>query len=361
MEKIMVNNKFTEEEIDEILYKKHKFTEQSLNLILNKYNISKEELVSIIKGYELTQSELDNTVEKIYNTLIKGVYPKKQPIAVIVGGQSGGGKTAIIGYVSKCFKDNCVIIDNDFYREFHPNIDDINKKYQDLMTECTDQLSFYATPIIIDKLMNDGFNLIIHQTLKGTRIADDAMKKLKDKGYIVGVMALAVSELESNMSMTERCLEQLKVDYTCRWVAQDNHDIAFNGLPSTVEYIENCPNWHFINIVERGIDDPTNPRVIYVSFNKSNTPNDMQNIAQYFDIRKIDSKYKTAKEAVLGGRKRSAAEFHANFEKRYNDAFSDIRNIYGNVDCVAYDRLNYVKQLAEKDISFNKNNKLNKD
>lgn len=348
-----MDNKLQKEEIDEILYKKHKFTEQSLNLILNKYNISKEELVKIIKGYELTQFELDNTVDKIYRTLTKGVFPKKNPIAVIVGGQSGGGKTAIIGYVSKCFKDDSIIIDNDIYREFHPKIDDINKKYQDLMTECTDQLSFYATPILIDKLMNAKFNLIIHQTLKGTRIADDAMKKLKDKGYIVGVMALAVSDLESNMSMIERCLEQLKIDGTCRWVAQDNHDIAFKGLPLTVEYIENCPNWHFINIVERGLEDPTDPRVIYSSYNKSNTPSDMQDIAQYFDISKINNNYKNAKAAVAGGRERSLLEFYASFERRYNNALNDIKIMFGSANCVALDRIKYIKQLAENQKSIN--------
>lgn len=315
--------------------------------------MTNEEIEQIVKQYELSQQELDDTVELIFQFLKKNASRKENPIAIVVGGQSGAGKTGLIGYANSKINEDAVIIDNDTYREFHPKVREINTKYPDLFTECTDQLSFYATPIIIEKMIKERYNLVIHQTLKSNRIADDAMKKLCDAGYIVGVMCLAVDELESNLSMIERCLAQQQIDGTCRWVPQQNHDFAYNGIPSTLDYIEKeSGNYHFIQVLMRGKEKPTLPRLIYSSLNKNNTAEQNAVIDSYGlseDV-KLES---TARKSLEYGRKLSHEEVLVHFYEKLELARKIDKNVCGESLSEAKRRLKILDETVANESSKN--------
>ena len=315
-------------------------------MVNDKY--SSEEIQEIAKKYELSQEELDKTIDLICDCLTLGVQSHEHPIAVVVGGQSGGGKTGIIGYAQKCLKDDNIIIDNDTYREFHPKIKEINSKYAELMTDCTDQLSFYATPIIIDRMIKGKYNLVIHQTLKSKRIADDAMQKLRDNGYTVGVMALAVASVESYLSMMERCLVQLKIDRTCRWVDPINQDKAFNSIPDTLSYIENdIKNYNFIQVVMRGKTNPTSPRIIYCKLNEKNTAQENELIEKYFKTN-IENTYKDSVDAIKNGRILSEDETLKKIDDRLIDAAFDDFLICGHEPSEAKDRIKILRQTVKE-------------
>ena len=67
------------------------YNENEIDKILQEYKLSDEE-----------HKELYNTIKRIW-TLDK--FPVKNPIAVIIGGQTGAGKSGIISYSQKMFDD----------------------------------------------------------------------------------------------------------------------------------------------------------------------------------------------------------------------------------------------------------------
>ena len=83
---------------------------------------------------------------EIYKKIEKEVFciskPEKQPIAIIVGGQSGSGKGSVISYsknqVEKTGKD-IVIITTDEYKPYHPQAIEIAKKYPTQYVEIIEQ------------------------------------------------------------------------------------------------------------------------------------------------------------------------------------------------------------------------------
>ena len=61
--------------------------------------MTKEE---ILKKYKLTDEEHEQYYQTIKRIYTGGKIPVNNPIAVIIGGQTGAGKSGIIGYSTKC-------------------------------------------------------------------------------------------------------------------------------------------------------------------------------------------------------------------------------------------------------------------
>ena len=263
-----------------------------------------EEIKEIVHDYELSDEELEAAFTRIAQSESLGMIPSQQKIAVVVGGQPGAGKTNSITNTKRALNHNCVIIDNDAFRNYHPLVSEIKRYYPSLFTDCTDQLSFKATPRMIDMMSDAGFNLIIHQTLKSNLIADDAITKLRDKGYIVIVRALAVSDLESKMSMIERSQALIEELGYCRWVPKNNHDVAYAGLPKTVDYMQQSGKYDMIEILKRG-GIPAEPEVLFRAVNPNIEDWRKQALAESNFATSAFSAHgeKTAREAVENGRK----------------------------------------------------------
>lgn len=279
---------------------------------------SEEEIVRIMKEYSLNEEEINFAIDRIEQSLIVGKESQEHPIAIVVAGQPGAGKTGVISTFTQRLNGTQVIIDNDEMREEHPRVDEIKALYPELYTACTDQLSFTATPEIIKRMIDKKYNIILHQTLKGDYIArseDGAISRFLDAGYTVVVVALAVSELESDISMLERCQGVANISGIKRLVPQENHDRAYNGLPGTIDYIEKNGKYDSIIIVKRVPYLPSNPDVIYKTVNKGLSIEKIRNleklgISENYNLEKgiRFGAYDSARETVETTRKIDSIE-----------------------------------------------------
>ena len=272
---------------------------------------------SFIQKQQLGESELLASIDGIIEKLKLGVVPSDRPIAVIVGGQCGAGKSGVIGNTLEKLNSNCVTIDNDNYRYAHPNLDEINSTHPEIFTECTDQLSFSATPKVIASMIDGRYNMIIHQTLKNDTIVRCAMTDLLKAGYTVVVRALAVDKITSIKDELGRGQKELALGKIPRWVPPENHDTAYNGLPGTVELIENQGKYHMLEVVTRSEDknDLNNIGVIYRVINSGTSLARIIDLEGYgFSTEKIKN-HSSAKAAVENGRAQDASKTMATIDE----------------------------------------------
>lgn len=232
--------------------------------------MSKESLDNLKKQYAVDQKGMDTALQQYVTFETVDKVPAKNPIAIIVGGQSGAGKTALMNKYSTIVDG--AQVDNDAIRPLHPRVDEIKAKHPEYYTELTDQISLSLTPHVISYLSGDNpegvkHNLVIHQTMKNTNIANYAMKELKEKGYTVGIAVLAVSYAESKMSQIERCHAQYQTFGSCRHVPASSHMDAIRGLPPTVGYIEEQGLADFIYIHTRNNENISDPILQYSYIN----------------------------------------------------------------------------------------------
>lgn len=287
---------------------------------MNKHN-NKRELEEILERYKLTNEEHDylyNIIKRIW-TLQK--YPVSNPIAVIIGGQTGAGKSGIISYSQKMFEDgNVVIINSDEIKPFHPKSEEIAKEYPELYTVITDQESNTWTSKLFEDTRNEGYNIIFEGIMKNNRVADEAIVQLLDKGYTVIVRGLAVCDLESRLSIHERYEAQLASKGWGRLVVTDHHNQTYNGMPDTIDYIEHNERYDILEIFKRG-KIPDEPELIYAKCNENTSEKINKAIETKSFVSKTTKKYgyQNAKSSVLEARKEDYERVLPTCEERFKE------------------------------------------
>ena len=70
---------------------------------------------------KFNQDDFIKASNRLVRSLTRGKTTSSQPKAILLGGQSGAGKTTIHRIKQREFQGNIIIIDGDSYRSFHPN------------------------------------------------------------------------------------------------------------------------------------------------------------------------------------------------------------------------------------------------
>lgn len=258
----------------------------------------------ILKKYKLTEEEHNNYYDIIKRIYTGGKTPVENPISVIIGGQTGAGKSAIIGYSTRMFEDeNVVIINSDEIKPFHPQSEEIAKLYPKLYTKITDQESNTWTSQLFEELRRAHYNIIFEGTMKNNRIADESISELQDLGYTVIVRGLSVCDLESRISILERYEAQVAVKGWGRLVVPEHHNQTYNGMPNTIGYIEENGKYDVLEIFARG-EIPYEPTLIYSKHNEKQQEKIQKALEGKRCISKFTRKYgyEDGREAILENR-----------------------------------------------------------
>ena len=195
---------------------------------------------SIKEKYKLSEEEHNEIYKKIEKEVFRNSTPDDQPIAIIVGGQPGCGKGGVISYTQNEAKANgkgIILITTDEYKPYHPNAIEIARKYPTEYVEIVEQDAGPWTGSIMKKAIDERYNFIFEGTLKNDRILD-RIKELKQNGFSTIVRVLAVSQLESLLTIHERYQRQMEVLTYGRLISIDHHNKAYAGIPAVVDKIE---------------------------------------------------------------------------------------------------------------------------
>lgn len=275
----------------------------------------------ILEKYKLSEEEHNFYYDIIKRTYTGGKIPTQNPIAVIIGGQTGAGKSSLIGYSTEMFSDdNVVIINSDEIKPFHPKSEEIARLYPKLYTKITDQESNTWTSRLFEELRREGYNIIFEGTMKNNRIADESIPELQELGYTVIVRGLAVCDLESRMSILERYEGQVSKKGWGRLVVTEHHNQTYEGMPNTIDYIEQNGRYDILEIYARGeeIGEPVN---VYTVHN----PNSREKSLKAVKGRKHVSQHQrtygfgNARESVLKSREEEYSWVIPTLEKRIKE------------------------------------------
>lgn len=323
--------------------------------------INKEE---ILKKYKLTDKEHEQYYQTIKRIYTGGKIPVDNPIAVIIGGQTGAGKSGIIGYSTKMFMDdNVIIINSDEIKPFHPQSEEIAKLYPQMYTEITDQESNTWTSQLFEELRREKYNIIFEGTMKNNRIADESITELQDLGYTVVVRGIATCDLESRMSILERYEGQVRTKGWGRLVTTNHHNQTYVGMPNTIDYIENTGKYDVLEIFTRG-ESPDQPINVYSAHNSSESEKiklalkDKRAVSKY--TRKFG--YKNAKAAVLGAREEEYDRVIETLQPRIKDVLNSMndREASDVEKGMVLDLMNeYQSKITKKKANVKENDKKN--
>ena len=282
--------------------------------------LTEEERLELKKKYTISLEDVEKITRVIFNKLTFNAEPGKEiPAMVIIGGQPGAGKTGLMTYTNAQLGEGTVVVDIDDFRNYHPNIEEIKKKYPDYYVDFTAKFISDVSHVITPMLIDGRYNMILHKTLGGPAVIDDTVIPALNAGYYLALRVMAVSALQSKLSALGRTQDIRDYVGMVRWVNKEHHDNVYTGMLDVVDMFEKEKLANLVEVYMRGEKEEFPERV-------------------YANIIGVDNNRKLP--LLTSEKKTYASAREAVEQSRIIDAWNCIEKIYD-------DKMGTIKQKAK--------------
>lgn len=243
-----------------------------------------QDIEQIKREYKLNEKHFEEMYQNARRMIFGNAKTYENPVAVIIGGQTGAGKGGLDVYSKQEFKNknlDSVVIDVDIYRMLHPKAEEIITKYPTIYTDITGQETSPIAKALLTEAIEKGYNFIFEGTMRNAEVLE-TMKKMP-KNYTKIVRVIATSPKESLLTAFERNEAQIEVVGYGRFTNVEVHNKSCNGVAETLKLIEESEVPNQIQVFTRG-KDIVSPKLV-------------------FDSNKNGNKYSTAYESLIQYRK----------------------------------------------------------
>jgi len=166
------------------------------------------------KQYQLDEAEHQAIFEtKIKPDLFAGMKSSEHPVAVVLGGQPGAGKSAVVGKATDELRSRggVVQIEGDALRDYHPAYARLMLKDDSTAAFYTDRDSGLWVEKAIAYAKEQRVNLVIEGTMRNPDVVTSTMNSLREAGYAIDARVLAVNWRLSEQGIIQR-YENQKAD-----------------------------------------------------------------------------------------------------------------------------------------------------
>ncbi len=176
------------------------------------------------------------------------------PIAIIVCGQPGAGKSMVSDDALQEVRQRggAAYIVGDDLRGYHPHYDNLKKQDDKTAAFYTDRDTAKWIEKSIAYAKEQGINIVIETTGRNTSKVAKTMADLRNVGYEIDVRALAVNDKLSWQGVLHRYESQKADKGTGRMTLPEAHHAAYQGLPRTLEHVEREKLADRITLYRRG-------------------------------------------------------------------------------------------------------------
>lgn len=200
---------------------------------------------------DYTEEEFLEVKEEMLERLTESKTVEEVKKGYILGGQSGAGKTTLHKIFKRELDDNCIIINGDEFRPYHPRYKELKKEYGEDAVSKLSKFSGQMVENLVDELSEEGYNLIIEGTLRTSEVPLKTARKLKENGYEVDLGLIAVKPQISYLSTIDRYEKMLDKGVNTRITPKEHHDKIVNSLASNVDEIYKTEEFSNIRIYDR--------------------------------------------------------------------------------------------------------------
>ncbi|MCO4489199.1 Toxin PezT [Streptococcus infantarius subsp. infantarius] len=201
---------------------------------------------------EFSKDDFELSLRRTIRSLTRGKTTSVNPKAILLGGQSGAGKTTIHRIKQKKFQGNIIIIDGDSYRSLHPNYFALQEKYGKDSVDYTKGFAGKMVEHLVEELSKQGYHLLIEGTLRTTEVPRKTAMLLKSRDYQVSLALIATKPELSYLSTLIRYEELYAIDPNkARATLKDHHDGIVNHLVDNLRELENDHLFNYIQIYQR--------------------------------------------------------------------------------------------------------------
>lgn len=183
----------------------------------------------------MQQSDVEKIFDEKKESFFHNVHPSKEPIAILLGGQSACGKSTLLSVVKADNPERDFLsINGDLYRTFHPEHNLLIQNAQRYSSE-TQIFSNVFTERLIDEAIKHNCNIIVEGTMRNPDVPMRTSRHLKGAAYKVEVYAIAAPAMITQLGIYNRFQEEINSKGVGRLSELDVHDAAINGLSESLD------------------------------------------------------------------------------------------------------------------------------
>jgi UDP-N-acetylglucosamine kinase len=205
-----------------------------------------------VVSFDYTQAEFNLALKENLTLLTQGKKASQHPTGILLGGQSGAGKSAIHGMKAVAYQGNIIIIDGDSFRTQHPRSLEITKQYGKEDAKYTAQFAGQMTEALIDRLSDLKYNLLIEGTLRTSGTPERTAKLLLAKGYQTQLAIMATKPDLSYLGTLNRYEMMFYSDpVSARATDKAHHNLIVDGLVENANYLVETGLFDKIEVYDR--------------------------------------------------------------------------------------------------------------
>lgn len=174
-----------------------------------------------------------------------------RPRAILLGGQSGAGKTTLQHVFSEMLNEDVIIVNGDEYRKLHPRFSALQSAYGDKAVDYTAQWAGRMVEAIVEALSSAGYNLVIEGTLRTSEVPLATATLLHERGYDVSLALMAVKPEISLVSCQLRYEQMRLAGTTPRATDPAHHRKIVDQIVRNLAVLENSGMFDQIYLYNR--------------------------------------------------------------------------------------------------------------
>lgn len=199
-----------------------------------------------------TEKQFENRFKDNVELLSQNKFPVQNPNGFLLGGQPGAGKSTLHNVIKSEMQGNVVTIDNDLFKQQHPNISTLvelhGKDYVSFVTPYSNRM----TEELIKYFSDRKYNLTIEGTLRTVNVPLKTADQLIDKGYTISLYVMAVAKELSYLGTLERYENMFSIDpLNARFTDKTIHDNVVSNLPKNIDTLFKSNKFADIRLFQR--------------------------------------------------------------------------------------------------------------
>lgn len=184
--------------------------------------LSKEDLDRILQEKVLPKFRIDELTSH------------ERPRAIVLAGQPGAGKGALVRAVREEFGGDILVIDPDEQRERIPDVRRLQEADPFGWPDQTNRNAFNLANGLRDEGVKRHVNLVVDGSMSDPGNSARTIEALQKKGYEVEVRAISSHWLESELGIDQRFMRQIDDNGVARDVKISFHNDVYNDLPGNL-------------------------------------------------------------------------------------------------------------------------------
>lgn len=200
-----------------------------------------------------SNSEFQEALRDVIASLLESLSlcPADEPQAILLGGQSGAGKTTLHIVYKELLANNVIVVNGDEYRKLHPHFQEIQDRYGIDAPQHTGAWAGAMVEGLIDALSIQGYNLIVEGTLRTSAAPMKTARLLRGRGYTVSLAVMAIKPEISLVSCRIRYEQMCIAGTTPRAVDPAHHQRIVSDIVDNLKTLESADVFEQVALFNR--------------------------------------------------------------------------------------------------------------